>query len=102
MERSSQPENKVYSLHNWKEWKEAWDTNFSLEVRSSLLHCGFKMIAEEMSERLKFYLALAESSRADLAKTAEEERNQSELSKKAFEVLCQSFFKQQDYTYEHL
>ncbi len=117
----------VVYLKNWKEWKVRWEKEHRVEFLHSLLHFGFNIPVEDLNEvgdRLHLYLEIADNNEySTVFSRGEEEgvqyyayfegcttftkkaiRGKAEfrqmLSRKAFEVLCQKFFKDTSENYD--
>ena len=107
-------EKDVSCIASWKQWKERWEEESCVEILHSLLHFGFSVTVDgydEDAERVCMYLNIADkgdsflrvfqrSDDKDLhfyntfgreVRTTEDLRKV--LSQKAFQMLCQNFFK---------
>ncbi len=105
---------KVTYIQDWGQWKERWEKESCTEILHSLLHFGFSVLADsnEAIERLHLYLEIADngdgflrtfrgSNDRDFHRCnytfGVEVKNEADLrkvlSQKAFQMLCQNFFK---------
>lgn len=119
----------VRPIYNWNEWLAHWQTAKNIEWIESLLHCGFNISLERYEygeteynhiDRIMFYFTIADgwadyyllkASREDeqyhvgydkngnrINKSTSDLRKQ--IAQKAFDMLCQNFFKEKEYQYE--
>ncbi len=89
---------RIFSIVNWNHWKKLWDETSVFEFRHSLLHFGFKVKCDtqwQYDERIIFYLEIADGFNESFEFYRENPSLQ-KLARKAFEVLCQTFFKQEE------
>lgn len=104
---------EVTHIQSWGQWKERWEKESCTEILHSLLHFGFGVSADwnEAIERLCLYLEIADNGdeRSSVFSSKDDWQFQTYrafgsevntkaglrevLAKKAFQMLCQNFFK---------
>lgn len=104
---------EVTHIQSWGQWKECWEKESCTEILHSLLHFGFGVSADwnEVIERLCLYLEIADNGdERSSAFSGKDDRQfqtyrafgsevntkaglREVLTQKAFQALCQNFFK---------